>query len=783
MRATCRRNVAGVIAAGVYALAAIAAPGTVHGSTCPATHRPLELETLVIDLKIPVGPRWAAEPSVAVSRPSFAWGFSETPIVVTNAVLAGEPRELFISAPRMTSREGAELVLTGSGGGFPSDHDDVLEVRINVLAVVPNERKNVLGGAEMLRHGEEITFPASFVELSKAHPPDVEPVVIVNAQGGGRPLKAAAVYEGRRSDNDYAVAEGFTVSILDHEGRPWEGQALVQWIAVLPGLQNPFRGYQARATWGQPFKFLGITTGTRPLIVSNAQVAGLPYLTGWDGTLDVPRGTRSPEFRLRYHDAAGIAIGYKENPVESARRTRGMRAQWSGVESFYSAHVSLARCTVEVLEDSKILNSVPWFLADVDSRWSQWADGEVSSGRRGYYTLIRIHGPPDQTLCQGDLSFDVSAVGTIDRWSSQPSPVGAAVGQYKAEIKTGVVEASSSDWPGGLLTSLWQTATDPGEEFLNDVKEIVVGELPGFAVGGMVIGKGAGKVAGILAGKVPGLTIGASTDLLESAQDAVTCDEQIHRMERVTFTDAPFCRGGRYKVFVFVEGDARMGSFSWLGLAGGFTEIDFEGREPNQCDAGSSTYGANKKLSISNIRFTQGGQDPPAIQRQPDRIVSDSEAATPPPGQETANVPPPTAMLRIQALNDRPGPVKLQVWGIDPAGTVTVDTVVEWSAADNRYSTESIEIPAATSVVRLTFVNDFWRAAGGPDMDRNAFIDYVEWGGERFEAEGFEHTGGRPGQGAGCGRREEPGRSDGLVAGCGNGGDFIELRLSGRPER
>ena len=87
-------------------------------------------------------------------------------------------------------------------------------------------------------------------------------------------------------------------------------------------------------------------------------------------------------------------------------------------------------------------------------------------------------------------------------------------------------------------------------------------------------------------------------------------------------------------------------------------------------------------------------------------------------------------------------------------------------------------------MIRLTFANDYYRP-GNADTDRNAFIDFLDWNGTRIEAESFDHTGGRPGDRyAGCGRRQEAGRSGGYVADCGNGGDYVAYRWPGtRPRR
>lgn len=137
------------------------------------------------------------------------------------------------------------------------------------------------------------------------------------------------------------------------------------------------------------------------------------------------------------------------------------------------------------------------------------------------------------------------------------------------------------------------------------------------------------------------------------------------------------------------------------------------------------------------------------------------------------------SLLAVNALNDRPSPVRVGVRGLDENGRTVVDATLTWGGDDNAYSTESIEMPTNARVLRLTFLNDSYTPPYDPDHDRNAFIDYIELNGVRVEAEDFDRTGGRGGPYSGCGKRREPGASGGYVAGCGNPGDFVEFDLAG----
>jgi hypothetical protein len=173
----------------------------------------------------------------------------------------------------------------------------------------------------------------------------------------------------------------------------------------------------------------------------------------------------------------------------------------------------------------------------------------------------------------------------------------------------------------------------------------------------------------------------------------------------------------------------------------------------------------NKRLEISKIAFEEK-TPPPRQQVLRDQLPDDQEE----PAQGADGM----ITLAINALNDRPGPVVLAVHGANYAGKLVLDTRVSFDADDNRYSTRTIEIPATAEIIRIMFVNDAYRP-GGPDLDRNAFIDYIVWDGVRIEAEAFFDSRGR-GSDPGCGSVKGEGRSGGRFAGCGNGGDYVAFR-------
>ncbi len=131
------------------------------------------------------------------------------------------------------------------------------------------------------------------------------------------------------------------------------------------------------------------------------------------------------------------------------------------------------------------------------------------------------------------------------------------------------------------------------------------------------------------------------------------------------------------------------------------------------------------------------------------------------------------AVLVINGINDKPGPVDVVVEGWDVRGNLTIDTILSWDADDNSFSDQTVEIPKTTRILRLTFINDFF-IPGNPDTDRNAFIDYFMVNNVLYEAEDFDRTGGIDPVFPGCGVAIIA-QTD--VADCGNEGDWVEYDL------
>jgi hypothetical protein len=131
------------------------------------------------------------------------------------------------------------------------------------------------------------------------------------------------------------------------------------------------------------------------------------------------------------------------------------------------------------------------------------------------------------------------------------------------------------------------------------------------------------------------------------------------------------------------------------------------------------------------------------------------------------------ALLNVNARNDVPGSVQVKVEGWNVKGDQTINTVLDWDADDNSFSSESVEISKKTRMLRFTFINDDF-TPGDPDLDRNAFIDYFLVNNVSYEAQSWDRTGGTDPNFPGCEQKTIDGRS---VADCGNQGDWVEYDL------
>ena len=101
-------------------------------------------------------------------------------------------------------------------------------------------------------------------------------------------------------------------------------------------------------------------------------------------------------------------------------------------------------------------------------------------------------------------------------------------------------------------------------------------------------------------------------------------------------------------------------------------------------------------------------------------------------------------VLRIEARDDKPGPVEAYVEAKDAGGMVLSFTTLLFDADDNGWRSlpeDGLTLPIGTTRVRVTFTND--HATGpGEDGDCNLFIDTYEVSGFTHEAENWCDAGG-----------------------------------------
>ena len=141
--------------------------------------------------------------------------------------------------------------------------------------------------------------------------------------------------------------------------------------------------------------------------------------------------------------------------------------------------------------------------------------------------------------------------------------------------------------------------------------------------------------------------------------------------------------------------------------------------------------------------------------------------------------------LSITAHNDKPGAVQLRVAAKDAAGVnLQTPTITIWDANNNAYSTQVVNIPSGTRILKFTFLNDCCGpcgaacsghscdAVGDPDCDRNAAIDSFTVFGVTYQGEDFDRTNA---VGSRCGATTIGG-VDAVV--CGVSGQFAEYDLA-----
>jgi hypothetical protein len=205
--------------------------------------------------------------------------------------------------------------------------------------------------------------------------------------------------------------------------------------------------------------------------------------------------------------------------------------------------------------------------------WAYTKVDAIRGPRQSYSTVrgtnfltVKITGPANAT-CVGSLSFDVRYEGTIDRFTTGVGPLGGAVTQYWAKIKAGLIGEQNADWNQGVYHVVWAKESNPLAEFTETVGNTIVSAL------------------------LPD-EVQVGVQLLDQVSEQSSCDEAVSRKQRLTIENYPFVAGHSYRVFLNLE--ARTKGVA-AGVAGGFAEIDFFGKDPKLCDKNSYK---NKGLTL-----------------------------------------------------------------------------------------------------------------------------------------------------------------------------------------
>jgi len=520
----------------------------------------------------------------------FKWPFTQTPVIVTTAIgfKEGDKRNPYITAAVSNSPKGFFLAMTDRKGRFiddtipldPPPHrikaKHLFQGIASIIAVVPDPQKGIQGKVEARGDGDEIKFTIPFKEI---------PVIVVNAQSGSVPLKAVALNSSK---------EGFTLRITKYNGESVGKKAWIQWLAVLPGENNPFRGKSEKTHDNFNVNiFPQMITISGPVFVSNAHFENMPLLT-------------SRIFTEYFEGNFDVAILDEKGEHPDFINRNWVETQWLGVEPFYNSK-EFTKCRMEPVkyaESHKGPSSGSYqvyydrhgvrrlkvhAIAEARGTLNDLAQSAISKVDGTFYKVIKIHGPqdnPDKKVCMGDISFDVKTVGTIDRWATISSPAGAAVGQYYAEIKTGII-ADGTNWHNGILTPLWNVRSDPWRDFFGEVADILIGEAVGFGVGRVI-------------GPASRAAVGVAINALEQFGDSIKCDTYISKKQKVTFNNIPFKVGQEYKVFLNLKAETKEVA---AGIyAHGFTKVDFANHRRKNCDNGAR-INENKGLNLTNIKI------------------------------------------------------------------------------------------------------------------------------------------------------------------------------------
>lgn len=208
--------------------------------TTAAVAAVLAVPVPVLDVRYGMG-RYSHGQRIAFPRP-----FGAVPVVVTSAQLNGKAV--------------SSCAFNNSPGGFQislidDNKNPVQAAWVQWIAFLPKNAVKVIGGVRKASNGQRIVFA----------PVGAVPVIVTNAQIGGRALNSAAAN---------IAANGFTIVIRNQDNAPIV-DAWVQWMAVIPTPINRFKAQCAVRNSGDNVVFAPPLVGN-PVYVLSAQCAMEP---------------------------------------------------------------------------------------------------------------------------------------------------------------------------------------------------------------------------------------------------------------------------------------------------------------------------------------------------------------------------------------------------------------------------------------------------------------------------------------------------------------------------
>ena len=230
---------------------------------------------------------------------------------------------------------------------------------------------------------------------------------------------------------------------------------------------------------------------------------------------------------------------------------------------------------------------------DITRVWTYAKADGVVGPREKYSNLtaadfktISVPGPQGET-CTGDLTVNVWYTGTIDRLTSGVSPIGGEMGDYFARITVGVrPDRSQFDPEDGIYFCPWESKTDLLGEAIMTIGKVILGAA---------FSSGIGECWGIAAGAA--FDVGYS--LVSTGRDVTSCDDEVRKIETITFRNVPFIGGQKYQVYIALNSVTKAVA---VGLGVGYSEVDFYNRRPSNCDSDGSQL-RNRGIQIRDVKL------------------------------------------------------------------------------------------------------------------------------------------------------------------------------------